>query len=439
MTDLGSDTFEELFEDAPCGYLSADASGRIVRANRTLLGWLGLEARDIVGVRRLVDLLAPGSRRYFVSHCEALLHRDGRCSEVIIELGTPRGGLPVMMAATLIAGPDGGRLRATMLPAAERVGYERALREARSSERRARERMEHLQEITGVLAATLVPAGIASVVLTESLAGTRATTGTVLLRDGEHWAAAAHRPDDGTVEPPGEQMRAALSAQAPLLSLDGRDWIAPLEADGRVHGVLWVRAARGQVLDGDDAAFLRTCASQGGQALERARLFDVLSELAGTDDLTGLPNRRAWDAVARRELAQMRRTGRPVCVAMIDLDEFKAYNDTHGHPAGDSLLRELASGWRGVIRDVDVLARYGGEEFALLLPGCGVPAGVGCIERLRRDMPGGTTCSAGLAQAAAGESLEDLLERADAALYRAKRAGRDRIETAPPTEEQPAA
>jgi diguanylate cyclase (GGDEF)-like protein len=224
-----------------------------------------------------------------------------------------------------------------------------------------------------------------------------------------------------------------------VLSPDGRDWVAPLQADGRVHGVLWVRAATGQSLDGDDAAFLGTCASQGGQALERARLFDVLSGLAGTDDLTGLPNRRAWDAVARRELAQMRRTGRPLCVAMIDLDKFKAYNDTHGHPAGDRLLRELASAWRGVIRDVDVLARYGGEEFALLLPGCGVTAGVVCIERLRQNMPAGTTCSVGLAQAAVGESLEDLLVRADAALYRAKRAGRDRVEMAPLETDQPAA
>lgn len=443
MTDPTADSFEDLFEDAPCGYLSADASGLITRANRTLLRWIRARSEEVVGTRTVADLLAPRSRLHYRSHCVPLLEGDGRVDEVILGLAVPdEDPIPVMMSAAMRPGGGSGgpeQLLVTMLPAVERLDYERQLRDARAREQRARERMEHLQEITQVLAATLVPGGIASVVLTESLAGTRGATGTVLLRDGEGWRAAARFPAGGTVEPPGAQVRAALSARAPVLSLDGRDWVAPLEADGRVHGVLWVRAAAGEVLDGDDAGFLGTCAGQGGQALERARLFDVLSELAGTDDLTGLPNRRAWDAVARRELAQMRRTGRPLCVAMIDLDEFKAYNDTHGHPAGDSLLRKLASAWRVVIRDVDVLARYGGEEFALLLPGCGVPAGIGCIERLRRNMPTGTTCSVGLAQAAIGETLEELLVRADAALYRAKRAGRDRIEMAPPPEEQPAA
>jgi diguanylate cyclase (GGDEF)-like protein len=442
MTDPTADSFEDLFEDAPCGYLSADESGLITRVNRTLLGWIGAQREEVVGSRTVADLFAPRSRRHYTSHCVPLLEADGRVDEVILGLVVPGGDpIPVMMSAAVRPGGSGGpgQLLVTMLPAVERLDYERQLRDAKAREQRARERMEHLQEITQVLAATLVPGGIASVVLTESLAGTQGATGTVLLRDGDGWRVAAHLPADETAEPPGDQVRAALSAQAPVLSPDGRDWVAPLEADGRVHGVLWVRAAPGELLDGDDAAFLGTCAGQGGQALERARLFDVLSKLAGTDDLTGLPNRRAWDAVARRELAQMRRTGRPLCVAMVDLDEFKAYNDTHGHPAGDSLLRELASGWRVVVRDVDVLARYGGEEFALLLPGCGVPAGIGCIERLRRNMPRGTTCSVGLAQAAIGESLEDLLVRADAALYRAKRAGRNRIEMAPPPEEQPAA
>lgn len=432
MSAPSADDDENLFEDAPCAHLATDAGGRITRANRTLLTWVGRNADDVVGALDVADLLTPDGRAAFESGCAPLLRRDGRLDEVIVELATPDGPLPVLMAAIRDLGPDGAPLgmRAAMLPARQRVGYERDLRAARESERRARERVEHLHEVTQVLAATLVPSNIASTVLTEGLAGTRAAGGAVLLREDGAWSPACRVPDDSGVAPPPVLMERALTAQTAVLSQDGRDWLSPLEADGRVHGVLWVRADDGDVIDADDAAFLDSCAGQGGQALERARLFDVLSDLAGTDDLTGLPNRRAWDAVARRELAQARRTGRPLCAAMLDLDEFKAFNDAHGHPAGDDLLRALASGWRGAVRDGDLIARYGGEEFALLLPGCDMPAGLGCIERLRRNMPPGTTCSVGIAEARGGESLEDLLVRADAALYRAKRGGRDRIETA---------
>lgn len=431
MSAPAADSDENLFEDAPCGHVATDATGRITRANRTLLAWVGRSADDVVGALGFTDLLTPDGRAAYESGCAPLLRREGRLDEVIVELRTPEGPLPVLMAATRDPGPDGPQgMRAAMLPARQRVGYERDLRAARESERRARERVEHLHEVTQVLAATLVPSNIASTVLIEGLAGTRAATGAVLLREDDAWSPACRVPDDDGVAPPPALMERALTAQAAVLSEDGRDWLSPLEADGRVHGLLWVRAGDGDVIDADDAAFLDSCAGQGGQALERARLFDVLSELAGTDDLTGLPNRRAWDAVARRELAQARRTGRPLCVAMLDLDEFKAFNDAHGHPAGDDLLRALASGWRGAVRDGDLLARYGGEEFALLLPGCDMPAGLGCVERLRRNMPPDTTCSVGVAEALGGESLEDLLGRADTALYRAKRGGRDRIETA---------
>jgi diguanylate cyclase (GGDEF)-like protein/PAS domain S-box-containing protein len=167
----------------------------------------------------------------------------------------------------------------------------------------------------------------------------------------------------------------------------------------------------------------------GRKDLERQRelLLAHTQAMARTDALTGLANRRAWDEELRRELARAQRTKRPVCVAMIDLDHFKAFNDERGHLAGDELLREAATTWRLVLRLGDLIARYGGEEFALLLPDCGIGDAAHVIERLRASTPLGQTCSAGVAAWDGSESPGELIARVDAALYEAKRAGRDRL------------
>jgi diguanylate cyclase (GGDEF)-like protein len=151
-----------------------------------------------------------------------------------------------------------------------------------------------------------------------------------------------------------------------------------------------------------------------------------LSRAARTDALTGAPNRRAWDEQIAIELARAKRTGAPVSVAMLDLDHFKAYNDRHGHPAGDRLLRAVTDAWRAQLRTIDVLARYGGEEFGLILPGCGVDLAAAIVERLRLATPGGESSSAGVAAWDGIECADTLLARTDQALYAAKHAGRDR-------------
>jgi diguanylate cyclase (GGDEF)-like protein len=152
--------------------------------------------------------------------------------------------------------------------------------------------------------------------------------------------------------------------------------------------------------------------------------------VARTDDLTGLSNRRAWDEQLPRELARAKRDERPVCVAMVDLDRFKEYNDEHGHQAGDRLLKQIAAIWRDVLRPTDVLARYGGEEFIVLLPNCPLDRAIEVIERLRGIIPEAETCSAGVACWDRLEGAEALVNRADDALYRAKREGRDRVVSA---------
>jgi diguanylate cyclase len=157
------------------------------------------------------------------------------------------------------------------------------------------------------------------------------------------------------------------------------------------------------------------------------RQTEQVRELARRDELTGLPNRRAWTGELPRVLEQARQSGRPVSVCMIDLDRFKDFNDTHGHQAGDRLLKEAAAVWLSRLRRGDILARYGGEEFIVLLPGTGVEEGCEIIERLRAVTPAGQTFSSGVATWDGTETSEELIARADAALYEAKHTGRDRI------------
>jgi diguanylate cyclase (GGDEF)-like protein len=162
-------------------------------------------------------------------------------------------------------------------------------------------------------------------------------------------------------------------------------------------------------------------------AAEREQLMATLAEVARTDDLTGLANRRAWDEALEREIKRAARDDSPLCIAIIDLDHFKEFNDRNGHLAGDRMLKQISAAWAGELRASDFLARYGGEEFALALPGCSLDDATVLVERLRAATPQGETCSAGIVLWDGSETGEDLVGRADAALYVAKAKGRDRI------------
>jgi diguanylate cyclase (GGDEF)-like protein len=166
-------------------------------------------------------------------------------------------------------------------------------------------------------------------------------------------------------------------------------------------------------------------ASEAAVTLERVELLERLQSIARTDDLTGLPNRRAWEEELPRELLRSKREGRTLCVAMIDLDHFKEFNDERGHLAGDRFLKQAAAEWGVELRGTDFLARYGGEEFALALPGCTPEQAIEVAERIRTATPEGETCSIGIACWDCEEDAASLVGRADAALYAAKDGGRN--------------
>jgi diguanylate cyclase (GGDEF)-like protein len=152
-----------------------------------------------------------------------------------------------------------------------------------------------------------------------------------------------------------------------------------------------------------------------------------LNALAVTDALTGLANRRSWEDAFPARLDEASRRRQLLCVALIDLDHFKAYNDTFGHAAGDELLCHAGMAWKAAIRHGDLIARYGGEEFAALLPGCALSEAIVIAERLRCVVPYQQSCSVGLASWDGSETATMLMRRADIALYQAKSAGRNRV------------
>jgi diguanylate cyclase (GGDEF)-like protein/PAS domain S-box-containing protein len=198
--------------------------------------------------------------------------------------------------------------------------------------------------------------------------------------------------------------------------------------DGSWH---WLRTS--SVFEpGEELVYARSTDVTERKAIgaEREALIAENEKLARSDALTGLPNRRVLDDQLPREMARALRTGSDLCVALIDIDRFKAYNDTYGHLAGDKVLRDCAAAWDEVLRGEDTIVRFGGEEFLVVLPDCAPAAAATVVEHLRSVTPEGQTCSAGLAAWVPGETVDDLVARADKALYEAKEAGRDRLVSA---------
>lgn len=172
-----------------------------------------------------------------------------------------------------------------------------------------------------------------------------------------------------------------------------------------------------------------------------AEYAERLKELSLTDALTGLPNRRHFDAIMRHNLELAVRDDQPLSVLMIDLDHFKWVNDTYGHQHGDAVLRAVADSLSDWARDADLVARWGGEEFVVLAPSTDGESATTLGERLRRaveaiclDDGPGATITVGVAARRGNESADALLGRADRALYQGKASGRNRVVLAAPEE-----
>jgi diguanylate cyclase (GGDEF)-like protein len=222
-----------------------------------------------------------------------------------------------------------------------------------------------------------------------------------------------------------------------------RNWLAiPVTERAGPLGVLVVGSEREELMQEEQVKVAAALAGQGMTAYENARLFSEVQRLATIDGLTGLYNRAHFSAEASRLSRITQRYKRPFAAIMLDVDHFKRINDTYGHPVGDDVIQVVAARLREAARDSDLVGRYGGEEFALVTPETGASA-LRLAERLHRVVsdqpvitragPVSVTISVGLAYADSGaEELGLLLARADAAMYEAKQAGRNRVVTAEP-------
>uniref|UniRef100_A0A7V3RHG2 Diguanylate cyclase n=1 Tax=candidate division WOR-3 bacterium TaxID=2052148 RepID=A0A7V3RHG2_UNCW3 len=215
----------------------------------------------------------------------------------------------------------------------------------------------------------------------------------------------------------------------------------PLIVKGNVIGVLDIESEKFNAFNERDIRMFTVFASQAAIAIENARLYNETKEMSLTDSLTKIANRRHFDLILENELKRGRGYARFVSLAMIDLDHFKAFNDKYGHLAGDQLLISIASKLKNTVRDTDLVARYGGEEFAIIFPETPNSAALKVCERVRSAIENhyitlkkfgkvGTTISIGVATyPQSAQTARELIQKADLALYQAKRLGRNRVET----------
>jgi len=214
----------------------------------------------------------------------------------------------------------------------------------------------------------------------------------------------------------------------------------PLTVHGGTMGLLYLNSGAGGALDDEQHQLLLLFSDVIKLALSNLKLRDRLRDQAVRDILTGLFNRRYLEETLVRELHHAARANAPLCLAMLDIDHFKKFNDENGHEAGDEVLKAMGEILKRSCRVSDIACRFGGEEFVLVLPGADSSVALPRMEQICREIKrkqvvfngkplSAVSVSVGLAEAPGhGTSPEELLRAADKALYAAKNAGRDRIE-----------
>ncbi|GAA4934908.1 sensor domain-containing diguanylate cyclase [Actinoplanes utahensis] len=416
--------FEELFKASPTGVAIADGTGCVVSANPAFCALVGRD--DVLGADLGPYLAADGSE----DGTREVIRPDGSVRWAYLTVGNSEvGGQPWTLVQLQDitdrhlaeeAVRDSDRLLAAVAAAARRI---RTGEDARTTIVAA------IQDLAAADNVTLLeppPTGpprelVATIATGADVLGTRVPL------DGPSMIAHTYRSAEPVFIADADGDPRVSAALLRLVQSRSMLW-QPVIAEGRVIAVLavgWKRRV-------DSVSDYRTravglLADETALALEHEKLLRRLEAMAFTDMLTALPNRRAWQETMDRMIARAGQDGAPLTVAIADLDHFKRYNDTRGHAAGDELLRQAAAAFASELRADDFLARWGGEEFVVALPATGTSPAVEVLDRLRAATPDGQTCSIGVATWNGTETVEQLLQRADEALYTAKNEGRNRI------------
>ncbi len=339
-----------------------------------------------------------------------------------------------------------------------------------ASERAQRELAESMREISLTLSAELDLEAVLDAILKSTARVVSYDAACILLQENDHLQVKRHLGFDLAESPDSQALledylnhsdlvRLMEKSQLPEVqhgsirnvsglahNLEQRlnTWAgAPIIMRGQRLGFLLLGKKAIQAYDQPAAQQLAVFASSAGIALQNARSYSQQRNLAITDGLTGLSNRRRFDDELNREMERVSRYNRPTSLIMMDIDDFKHYNDTHGHPAGDALLQILADLLRQNTREIEIVTRYGGEEFAIIIPEVDLEAAGMVAERIRisvagmhlaegpQHLPGiksPVTLSLGVACAPKQASTPaELIHAADSALYAAKRRGKNQI------------
>jgi diguanylate cyclase (GGDEF)-like protein/PAS domain S-box-containing protein len=431
-----------MFEGSPVGTALADDQGRFVAVNESLCRMLGLAEADLIG-RRGDEFSLEEDRTNHELADSMIAASPDRVSRFETRYRRPDGqDRWASLTVSRTPGPAGEEWTlAHIEDITERKTAEQAIADSEANLSAVAKVVQHIQ--TGadarqtIVAAVKKLADAATVSLLElgpdqsalrvSATTVPASMGLTMSLDTPSATVQVYRSgqalfmSDPELHPLIQQGRLALSGARSI-------YVVPVHSMDKVIAVLQVTWTH-RVPDLDDrrANVVTLLADQTGVALRQAALVAELEALALTDPLTTLTNRRGWDQSMTAMLATARRAGRPLTVGLADLDHFKRFNDTYGHPAGDQLLRGFAESARAALRAGDVVARWGGEEFAFALPDCATAEAGLVLERVRGAVPQAETCSIGYASWDGVETAAQLLQRADQALYEAKTTGRNRI------------
>ncbi|MBT0767562.1 diguanylate cyclase [Kineosporia sp. J2-2] len=433
--------FRSIFHGSPMGITLTDTEGRLISANPAMSRLLGVPQEELIG-RLRSEFVHPADNRLHPDAMRELMKTPGSSLEVLVRFKRYDGELAWASAwlSWIDEGDPEPHLLAHVFDITDRYRAEVALADSEANLaaiNRVTRRILSGEDARTVIVSALVDIAGAQVASLFELGGAEELVATgssdakllgtsypfteipvtaAVWREGEPLF--IERAED---HPQLNQRLARMIGARSLLYqpvLSGGEVIALLSVSwGQDVTELTDRRVQAVALLADEAAF----------ALEHDALLRRYEDLAGTDQLTGLPNRRSWDERLSVLIAAARRNGDPFVIAVADVDRFKAYNDTHGHLEGDVLLREVAQAARAELRTVDVVARWGGEEFAIALPSCRDEDARQVLDRVRLAMPRGQSISIGYCEWDAEATAESLMNRADSALYEAKRSGRDRV------------
>lgn len=459
------DSYEDLYEQAPCGHLSTTVDGVILRVNETLLNWTGYRREELLG-QPFVSFLQPGSQLIFETRYLSVLHLRGEVREVAMSFRHTDGTtLPMMVNSTVTSNGNGEPVtfRTAIFDATERREYERELlasqRRAEASEARVRVLQDASSAFTEATADTTLGNELARITR-DAFAACRVSLylrnkeGKLELTSGEPALGLANLYDEEPARDLAHTDHTVVLSRTDATVRSSRlggimrsarveTLVAvPLSDESIPLGVLISSFERLRSFRPNDIELYEALTRQAAQVLTRIHLHQQLERLALMDQLTGLASRRLIehrliDAVNRSQLHQ-----RPMALIFIDLDGFKTINDELGHATGDSVLSAIGSSLSSAVRQGDLVGRLGGDEFVILCEDAGPEEVQRVVERLHAALRTPLTGRANKTRVTGsigtvlypGGVPEHLiphliLEQADQAMYRSKRAGKNQDTT----------